>query len=172
MTAMAEEERAMAELMRREGWPMLSVGAFYNHDLEMADSIGFVLRGTLPLFGASRQSARAAASEARASAVRADRAAMALMIQAEVRSVFAAYGAANERVSLLKDVALPRAEQALAQAQSSYRTAMMPFASVIQDQAMLTELRMDLIGAQAERFEAFITLMRTLGRDLTEVVSP
>jgi outer membrane protein TolC len=97
---------------------------------------------------------------------------MALMIQAEVRSGLAAYRAAGERVSLLRDIALPRAEQALAQAQSSYRTAMMPFASVIQDQSMLTELRMDLIAAQAERFEVFITLMRALGRDLTAAVSP
>jgi len=49
---------------------------------------------------------------------------------------------------------------------------MMPFASVIQDQRMLAELRMDLIAAKAERFEAFITLMRTLGRDLTTAVKP
>jgi outer membrane protein TolC len=172
MSAMAEEERAMAALMRREGWPMLSVGAFYNQSFEMADSIGFVLRGTLPVFGASRQSARAAESDARASAVDSDRAAMALMIEAELRSASAVYRAASERVSLLRDVALPRAEQALSQAQSSYRTAMMPFASVIQDQQMLTELRMELIAAQAERLEALITLVRTLGRDLTTAVKP
>ena len=79
---------------------------------------------------------------------------------------------AGERVSLLQEVATPRAEQALRQAQSSYRTGMMPFASVIQDQRMLTELRMELIAAKAERFEAFITLMRTLGRDLIAVVKP
>ena len=151
---------------------MLSVGAFYNHDLEMPDSIGFVLRGTLPVFGGSRQSSKAAESEARASAVDADRAAMALMIQAELRSAWAVYRAASERVLLLQDVAVPRSEEALSQAQSSYRTAMMPFASVIQDQRMLTELRMELIAARAERFEAFITLMRVLGRDLTTVVKP
>ena len=34
----------------------------------------------------------------------------------------------------------------------------------------LTELRMELLAAKAERFEAFITLMRTLGRDLTTAV--
>lgn len=172
MSAMAEEERAMAALMRTERWPMLSVGAFYNQDLEMPDSIGFVVRGTLPVFGASRQSSKAAESEARASAVEADRSAMELMIQAELRSVAAIHRAAGERVSLLQDVAVPRAEQALLQAQSSYRTGMMAFASVIQDQRMLTELRMELIAAKAERFEGFITLMRTLGRDLITVVRP
>jgi cobalt-zinc-cadmium efflux system outer membrane protein len=172
MKAMAEEERAMAALMRREGWPMLSVGAFYNHELEMPDSLGFLVRGTLPVFGASRQSSRAAESEARASAVEADRLAMTLMIRAELRSISAIYRAATERVALLRDVALPRAEQALTQAQSSYRTGMMPFASVIQDQRMLAEMRMEVIAAQAERLDAFITLVRSLGRDLSTAVSP
>jgi outer membrane protein, heavy metal efflux system len=172
MTAMAEEERAMAALMRREGWPMFSIGAFYNHELEMPDSLGFVVRGTLPLFGASRQSSRAAESEARASAVETDRAAMALMIGAELRSASATYRAAAERVSLLRDVAVPRAEQALLQAQSSYRTGMMPFASVIQDQRMLAEMRMELIAAQAARLEAFIALTRSLGRELSAAVAP
>lgn len=172
MSAMGAEERAMAALMRREGWPMISVGAFYTQDLEMPDTIGVMLRGTLPVFGASRQASKAAESEARASAVDSDRAAMGLMIRAELRAAYAVYRAADERVSLLQDVALPRAEQALAQAQSSYRTAMMPFASVIQDQRMLTELRMDLIAAQAERLEAYITLVRTLGRDLSAAVKP
>jgi outer membrane protein TolC len=172
MSAMAAEERAMAELMRRESWPMLSVGAWYNQDLHMPDSVGFALRGTLPAFGVSRQSAKAAESEARANAVEFDRSAMGLMIRAELRSADANYRAANERVALLRDVALPRAEQALEQARSSYRVAMMPFASVIQDQRMLSELRMELIGAQAERFEAYVTLMRALGRDLSTAVSP
>lgn len=172
MSAMGAEERAMAALMRREGWPMISVGAFYTQDLEMPDTIGVMLRGTLPVFGASRQASKAAEAEARASAVDSDRAAMGLMIRADLRSAHAVYHAADERVSLLQDVALPRAEQALAQAQSSYRTAMMPFASVIQDQRMLTELRMDLIAAQAERLEAYITLVRTLGRDLSAAVKP
>ncbi|HKP64185.1 MAG TPA: TolC family protein [Polyangiales bacterium] len=172
MSAMAGEERAMAELMRREGWPMFSVGAFYNHELEMMDSVGFVIRGTLPIFGASRQSARAAVSEARALAFEAEREAMGLMIRGEVRSVSATYRAATERVSLLRDVTVPRAEEALAQAQSSYRTGMMPFASVIQDQRMLVDMRMELIGAKAARFETFVALMRSLGRDLSTVVAP
>lgn len=172
MSAMSQEERAMAALMRREGWPMFSVGAFYNQDLEMADSVGFVVRGTLPVFGASRQSSRAAELDARAAAVESERAAMESMIRAELRSVLATYRAAEERVALLRDVALPRADQALAQARSSYRTAMMPFASVIQDQRMVTELQMELIAAQAARFEAQITLVRALGRDLTSTVQP
>jgi outer membrane protein TolC len=91
---------------------------------------------------------------------------MALMIVAEVRSAYARFGAQSERVSLLRDVALERAQQALLQAQSSYRTGMMPFASVIQDQRMLAELRMSLVGAEAERCAAYIALMRSVARDL------
>ncbi len=166
MEAMIAEEHAMATLMRREGWPMFSVGAWYTQDLAMADSLGLMVSGTLPVFGASRQSALASASEARASAADADRQAMALMILADVRSAYARFGAANERVSLLHDVALERAQQALEQARSSYRTGMMPFASVVQDQRMLAELRMSLVGAEAERYVAYIALMRAVSRDL------
>jgi outer membrane protein TolC len=91
---------------------------------------------------------------------------MELMIRAQIESAYARYGAASERVSLLGDTALPRAEQALLQGQSSYRTGMMAFASVVQDERMLSELRMQLIGARAERYDAYLALMRAVGRDL------
>jgi cobalt-zinc-cadmium efflux system outer membrane protein len=167
MTAMAGEERAMATLMRREGWPMFSVGAWYTQGLGMADSVGLMLGGTLPVFGASRQSSLAGEADARAYAAESDRTAMGLMIRAQVQSAYARYGAATERVSLLGDTALPRAEQALLQSQSSYRTGMMVFASVVQDERMLAELRMELIGARAERYDTYLALMRAVGRDLT-----
>jgi outer membrane protein TolC len=97
---------------------------------------------------------------------------MELMIRAQVQTAYASYGAATERVSLLADSALPRAEQALLQGQSSYRTGMMPFASVVQDERMLSELRMELIGARAERYDTYLALMRAVGRDLDGMGKP
>jgi outer membrane protein TolC len=44
---------------------------------------------------------------------------------------------------------------------------MMVFASVVQDERMLAELRMELIGARAERYDTYLALMRAVGRDLT-----
>ena len=164
--AMADGERAEAELMRRDGWPMFSVGAWYNQDLDMPDSVGVMVRGTLPVFSAARQSARASASLARASAADAQRRDFALTIGAQVRGATARYEATQQRVALLHDVALPRAEQALLQANSSYRAGTLGFASVVQDERTLAELRMELVAAQAERYDAYIALLRATGRSV------
>lgn len=166
MQAMAREEREMARLMRLDAWPMLRAGVWYTQDLGMADSVGVMVAGTLPIFGAPRQLARADAAEARAGAADRERAQMEAMIRAEVRRAMARYSAAHERLGLLRDVALARAEQALLAAQSSYRSGMMPFASVIQDRRMLAELRMELVGAEAARLVAWGDLMRAVGADL------
>lgn len=171
-SAMADGERAEAELMRREGWPMFSVGAWYNQDLDMPDSVGLMLKGTLPVFSAGRQSARAAASLARAGAADAQRRDFELAIGAQVSSTAARYSATRERVALLRDVALPRAEQAVLQADSSYRTGMIAFASILQDERTLTELRMQLIAAQAECYDAFVSLLRATGRSLRAPQGP
>ncbi|HEX7480569.1 MAG TPA: TolC family protein [Polyangiales bacterium] len=165
--AMAAGERAMATLARREGWPMFSVGAWYTQDLAMPDSVGLMVSGTLPVFGASRQSSRASASLARAGAADADRQALELMIRSQVQAAWARYAATNERVTLLHDTALPLAEQSLMQSLSSYRTGMTTFTTVLLDERMLTELRMQLLAARAERYDAYVALLRATARDLT-----
>ncbi len=167
MQAMAREERAMAGVMRIDAWPMLRAGIWYTQDLDMPDSVGVMLSATVPVFGAPRQLARADAAEARANAADQDRARMEAMIRAEVHGARARYAATIERLSLLRGVALPRAEEALLAAQTSYRSGMMSFASVIQDRRMLAELRMELIGAEAARLVAWGDLLHAIGADVT-----
>jgi cobalt-zinc-cadmium efflux system outer membrane protein len=172
MKAMEREQRAMAALMKREARPMFSVGAWYNQMLMMPDSAGVMLSASLPFFGVPRQRARSRAAEQSAAAVASDRAAMAAMVRSEVRAVLARYQAAVERETLLRDVAIPRAEQALEQAQSSYRTGMMPYASVVQDRRMLAEMQMEHVRAEAERIVAFAELLRALGVRSLEEAKP
>ena len=170
MRAMAREERAMAGLMRIDSWPMLRAGIWYTQDLDMPDSVGVMFAATVPIFGAPRGLARADAAAARAGAADQDRARMEAMIYAEVHGARARYAAAVERLSLLRDVALPRAEEALLASQTSYRAGMMSFASLIQDRQMLAELRMELIGAQAARLIAWGDLLHAIGADITAEV--
>ena len=40
------------------------------------------------------------------------------------------------------------------------------FASVVQDERTLAELRMELVAAQAERYDAYIALLRATGRSV------
>ncbi len=169
MSAMAAEQQAMAALARRQTWPRFSVGAWYMQGLGMPDAVGLMVAATVPVFTRPRQSALAAEADARAEAAHQERFSLELLVRAEVRSAHARFTAAGERVKLLQEAAVPRAEQALLQSQSSYRAGMaMPFASVLQDRRALTELRMQLVAAEAERYEAYLALWRALGRDLAQ----
>ncbi|MBI2897916.1 MAG: TolC family protein [Deltaproteobacteria bacterium] len=163
MRSMAREERAMAALMRREAWPMLRVGVWYNQMLRMPDSAGVMVGGNLPLFGVPRQSARAAQADARASAVEAERAGMRAMIRSQVRAARERYLATTQRLHLVRDVAIPRAEEVLVAAHSAYRAATTAFASVVQDRRTLSELRMELVRLEFEAALAWAELLRQVG---------
>ena len=56
MRAMQREEEAMAALARRERYPDLMAGVWYNQMLEMPErSVGMMVGSTIPVFGVRRQ---------------------------------------------------------------------------------------------------------------------
>lgn len=142
---------------------MLRVGVWYNQMLRMPDSAGVMVGGNLPLFGVPRQSARAAQADARASAVEAERAGMRAMIRSQVRAARERYLATTQRLHLVRDVAIPRAEEVLVAAHSAYRAATTAFASVVQDRRTLSELRMELVRLEFEAALAWAELLRQVG---------
>lgn len=171
MRAMQREQRAMGDLMQREARPMFRVGAWYNDMFMMGDSAGLMVSASLPVFGVPRQRARAEGARRTAEAIESDVVGMAAMIRAEVRSAHARYDAALRRERLLRDVIIRKAQEALSQAETSYRSGMMPYASVVQDRRMLAEMQMELVAAEAERALAMAELLRAVGaRSMKEVL--
>ena len=172
MQAMKAEQAAMSKLMAREARPMFSVGAWYNQMTMMGDSLGFMVSASLPVVGVPRQRARADAATHQGQAVQGDLTAMAAMVRAQVRSAAARYTAALEREILLRDATIPKTEQALTQAETAYRSGMMPYASVVQDRRMLAEMQMELVAAEADRMLAYAELLRALGVSSLDEVRP
>ena len=81
MHAMQSEALAMASLERRERYPDIMAGLWYNQMIGMPDSAGAMIGATVPIFGYARQGHRAAAYEAKASSAVEDQAAMQAMIR-------------------------------------------------------------------------------------------
>jgi outer membrane protein TolC len=171
MQAMRRERQTMSQLMRREARPMFRVGAWYNDMLMMGDSAGVMVSASLPFFSVPRQRARADAASRGAEAVEHERVAMAAMVRAQVHAAVARYRAALRRERLLRDVLITKAEETLTQAQTSYRSGMMPYASVVQDRRMLEEQQMELVVAEADRALAMADLLRAAGVSSMEEVS-
>jgi cobalt-zinc-cadmium efflux system outer membrane protein len=172
MRAMKSEQVSMAKLMSREARPMFEVGAWYNQMLMMPDSAGLMVSTSLPLSGVKRQRALSEAANKQGAATESDLIAMAAMVRAQVRAAEARYTAALQREALLKDVIIPKVEQTLLQAQTSYRSGMMPYASVVQDRRMLAEMQMELVSAEAERMVAHAELLRAMGAAAPAEVRP
>jgi outer membrane protein TolC len=170
MRAMQREQQAMGELMRREARPMFRVGAWYNDMLMMGDSAGFMVAASLPVFGVPRQRARAEGARRMSDAVQSEAVAMAAMIRAQVRSAHARYDAALRRERLLREVLIQKAQDALSQAETAYRSGMMAYASVVQDRRMLAEMQMELVTAEADRTLAMAELLRAVGAPTTNEV--
>lgn len=170
MRAMQREQTAMGDLMRREARPMFSVGAWYNDMLMMGDSVGLMLSASLPVFGVSRQRARAESARRTAEALESDTTAMTAMVRAQVRSAHARYDAALRRERLLREVLIQKAQDTLTQAETAYRSGMMPYASVVQDRRMLADMQMELVTAEADRALAMAELLRAVGAHATKEV--
>ena len=122
MRAMVREESAMAALARRERYPDLMGGIWYNQMLGGADTAGLMVGASIPIFSVPRQTRRADASTLAAESARSEIAGMQAMIRFQVTDAFQRARTAERTLDLVTTVARPRAEQSFASALSAYAT--------------------------------------------------
>jgi outer membrane protein TolC len=168
MAAMQREARAMGDLALRERYPDLMASVWYNQMLGAPDSAGVMLGVTLPIFGVARQNRRAAAWGSRAAAAADEIAAMRAMIRAQVAEAHQQVETAGRELTLLRRVALPRAEQSLASALAAYATGALDLTAVLDARRALQTAERAIAAAQVRRELAIAALKRAIGGPIGE----
>jgi outer membrane protein, heavy metal efflux system len=163
MRAMQSEATAMASLERRERYPDVMGGVWYNQMIGMPDSGGAMLGATIPVFGYSRQTHRAAAFDARASSATEDQAAMRAMIRFEIADAIVAVETATRQVELVSGVALPRARESFQASLASFGAGTTDIVGVLDARRSLQQAELALAEAEVRRELAIAQLERAVG---------
>lgn len=116
---------------------------------------------SLPIFDSNRNAA--AAARYRSDAARATAHGVEARLLAEQRSAIARLKAAETRLGLLRDEALPSAQQAFDAALQGYRIGRFDLDQTINARSALVETQLALIAAERERNRASLTLRSLIG---------
>ena len=163
MHAMETEAIAMASLERKERYPDLMGGVWYNQMIGMPDSGGAMIGATLPIFGYARQTHRAAAYDARAEASKEDQSAMRAMVHFEVADAIVAVETASRQVELVSTVALPRARESFQASLASFGAGAGDIIGVLDARRSLQQAELALADADIRRELAIAGLERAVG---------
>lgn len=163
MQAMQSEAVAMASLERRERYPDVMGGLWYNQMVGMPDSGGAMIGATIPIFGYARQEHRAAAFDARAESAGEERSAMRAMIRFEVADAIIVVETATRQVGLLSGVALPRARESFQASLANFGTGAADIIGVLDARRSLQQAELALAEAEIRREMAIAQLERALG---------
>lgn len=160
MRAMQSEAIAMASLERRERYPDVMGGLWYNQMIGMPDSGGAMVGVTLPVFGYARQGHRAAAFDARADAAGEDQAAMRAMIRFEVADAIVGVETASRQVDLVSGVALPRARESFQASLAGFGSGATDIIGVLDARRSLQQAELALAESEIRREIAIAQLER------------
>lgn len=163
MRAMETEATTMAAVERRERYPDLMSGLWYNQMIGMPDSGGAMLGATIPVFGYARQTHRAAAFVARAESASEEQAAMRAMIRYEVADAIIAVETASRQIDLVSNVALPRARESFQSSLASFGSGATDIVGVLDARRSLQQAELALAEAETKRELAIAQLERALG---------
>jgi len=166
MRAMQSEAIAMASLERRDRYPDVMGGIWYNQMIGMPDSGGAMIGATIPVFGYARQTHRAAAFDARASSATEEQAAMRAMIRFEIADAVVAVETATRQVELVSGVALPRARESFQASLASFGSGTTDIIGVLDARRSLQQAELALAEAEVRRELAIAQLERALGGSL------
>lgn len=172
MSAMKKGMSKMASLARREPYPDLMVGGWYNQMLMPApNSFGVMVGGTIPLWGVERAGLRAEAFDNRADSASRDVASMSVMIRAQVIDAMTRFETASRQVALLEASAIPKARENFNTSLATYSTVDMDIVGVLDARRSLQAIELMLIEARAQREIALALLERAVGGS-SQSVSP
>jgi cobalt-zinc-cadmium efflux system outer membrane protein len=168
MNAMRNEELSMAALARRERYPDLMTGVWYNQMLGGPDTVGVMFGATLPVFGVARQNRTAQAADLRAAAAGQDLAAMAAMIRFEVVDALSRAETARKASEFIGSVALRRAQDSFASSLAAYAAGAVDMVAVLEAWRSLQQVEL----ARAEAGVALAVARADLERAVAGSVEP
>jgi outer membrane protein TolC len=165
METMRRETLVMADLARRERYPDVMVGAWYNQMIGMPDSGGAMVGVALPIVGVTRQNRQAASLDIQADSVTADVQAMRAMIGFEVADAVRKIQTAEHSLAFLRTVALPKAKENIEVSLAAYATGTVDMVGVLDARRALQAAEFSIVEAQVEREMAWAELDRAIGRE-------
>lgn len=167
MSAMKDGMSKMASLARKEPYPDLMVGGWYNQMLMPApNSFGVMVGGQIPLWGIERSGLKAEAFDNRAESVSRDAASMGAMIRAQVVDAKIRFDTAGRQVALLEGTVLPKARENFNTSLSAYSTGGVDVIGVLDSRRSLQSIELMLIEARIQREIALALLERAVGGPL------
>lgn len=165
METMRHETHAMADLARRERYPDLMVGAWWNQMIGEPDSAGAMVGVTLPVVGVRRQNRLAGALDVRADSVEQDVEAMRAMIRFEVADAVRKIQTADRSLEFLRGVALPKAKENIEVSLAAYATGGVDMVGVLDARRALQAAELAVSEARVEREMARAALDRAIGKE-------
>lgn len=163
MVAMAESNRAMADVSRREYFPDFMLGAFYDVRTDMDDTIGAMVTVSVPLWLGRKQRIDVAVADLRASAADRDRIAMEAMVRAEVEQALARLSRVKRRSEILDNELLDRAQQTFDAALAAFPAGKTNVLEILDALRVVSERRLSRTTLRVERELALVDLARAVG---------
>jgi outer membrane protein TolC len=163
MAAMAESRRAMAEVSRREYYPNVMLGAFYDARTGGEDMIGGMVTVRVPLWLGRKQRIDVAVADLRAGAADRDRSAMEAMVRAEVEQALARLARVKRRSEILDTELLDRAQQTFDSALAAFPAGKTNTLEVLDALRVVSERRLSRTTLRVERELALVDLARAVG---------
>lgn len=161
--ATQSEALAMASLERRERYPDVTGGLWFNHMIGLPDSAGAMIGAAVPIFGYAQKGHRAAAFDAKADSAALDQAAMRAMISFEVVDAIIGVETATRQVELVRGVALPRARESFQASLAGLSAGTTDIVGVLDARRSLQAAELALAEAEVRRELAIAQLERAIG---------
>ena len=139
---------------------------WYTQGLGMPNTAGLMIGATIPVFGVSRQSHRAAAFEARASGASSDQAAMRAMVRFEVADAVVKVQTTTRLLDLVDTVVVPRARESFDASLAGYGASSVDIVGVLDARRALQQAELARAEAQVQREMAIADLERAVGGPL------
>jgi outer membrane protein, heavy metal efflux system len=163
MAAMAEARRAMAAVARREYYPDVMFGAFYDARRDGEDMIGAMATISVPLWINRKQRIDVAVADLRASAADRDRSAMEAMVRAEVEQALARVSRVRRRSEILDTELLDRAQQTFDAALAAFPAGRTNVLEILDALRVVSQRRLSQTALRVERELALVDLARAVG---------
>jgi outer membrane protein, heavy metal efflux system len=167
MRAMQREEDAMAALARKERYPDLMTGVWYNKMIEGPEqSVGMMLGATIPVFGVRRQTRLGEAAGLRGRAVAQDAAGMRAMIRFEVADAVRKLTTAQRTLDFIRNSAQPRAQESFLSSLAGYSSGTVEITGLLESWRALQAAELARVEAAVRLADAAAELERAIGGPL------
>lgn len=167
MAAMEESRRAMAEVARREYYPDLMLGGFYDARRGGEDTIGGMVTISVPLWASRKQRVDVAVADLRARAAERDRSAVEATVRAEVEQALARLSRVKRRAEILETELLDRAQQTFDAALAAFPAGRTNVLEILDALRVVSQRRLSRMALRVERELALADLARAVGEEVS-----